>query len=131
MNENAITIYETPDKKARFYFSHSDSNLTTGILVLQPGGALPKHNRPHAIENLTQIYGKCIMTLFDEKGELKEIELVVGEGIRMPKAQWHIHANPLNKISITLFIAQGNILDIMEHLKKINTKIETNKPKNL
>lgn len=131
MKDNVITIYESADKKARFYFSHSDSNLTTGVLVLQPGCSLPKHNRPHAIENLTQISGKCMMTLFDEKNELKEIELIVGEGIKMPKAQWHIHANPYKGLSVTLFIAQGNILDIMEHLKKVNTKIETNKPKNL
>jgi quercetin dioxygenase-like cupin family protein len=131
MNDNAITIYETSDKKARFYFSYSDNNLTTGVLVLQPGGALPKHNRPHAIENLTQVYGKCLMTLFDEKDGLKEIKLTVGEGIKMPKAQWHIHANPYNEVSITLFIAEGNILDIMDELKKVNTKVETNKPKNL
>lgn len=131
MNKNAITIYETPDKKARFYFSHSDNNLTTGVLVLQPRSALPKHNRPHAIENLTQICGKCLMTLFDDNSELKEIEITVGEGIKMPKAQWHIHANPYKEVSITLFIAQGNILDIMKHLRETNTKIETNKPKNL
>src|SRR3989344_1902931 len=131
MNKNAITIYESHDKKARFYFSHSDDNLTTGVLVLQPGGALPKHNRPDAIENLTQVYGKCLMTLFDENNGLKEIELAVGEGVRMPKAQWHIHANPYDEISVTLFIAEGNIVDIVKHLQETNTKIDTNKPKNL
>ena len=131
MNENAITIYETPDKKARFYFSHSDSNLTTGVLVMEPGAALPKHNRPHAIEDVTQVVGKCLMTLFDENSGLKEIELTVGEGVRMPKAEWHIHANPYDEISGTLFIAQGNILDIMDHLKKTNTKVDSNRPKNI
>ena len=130
MEENAITIYETPDKKARFYFSLSDNNLTTGVLVMEPNCALPKHNRPHAIENLTQVYGKCLMTLYDEKEQIREIELAVGEGVRMPKAQWHIHANPFNEVSVTLFIAQGDITDIVKHLIETSTRIETNKPKN-
>ena len=125
MENNAIEIFESPDKKARFYFSYSSTNLTTGVLVLQPGAVLEKHNRPHAIENLTQVSGMCLMTLFDESDTQNEIKLHVGDGIRMPKGQWHIHSNPFKQISITLFITQGDILEIMKHLKKSNVKINS------
>ena len=131
MSDNAITIYETPDKKARFYFSHSDKNVTTGVLVMEPGKALVKHNRPCAIENLTQVYGKCLMTLFDDDNKTKEYELVIGEGVKMPKGQWHIHANPYDEISITIFKADGDIVDIVKHIIETNNFIQTNKPKNL
>lgn len=129
MKDNAIAIYETIDAKARFYFSHSDSSFTTGVLVLEPGAALQKHNRPHAVENLTQITGKCFMTLFDTNDVATEIELTAGEGMRMDKGQWHIHANPYQEVSVTLFKAEGDILEIMQTLKSNTKKIITNVPK--
>lgn len=131
MNENAIEIYESKDEKSRFYFSHSDKNLTTGVLVLQPKSALPRHNRPLAIENLTQVGGKCLMTLFDEKDSPNDIELKVGEGVRIRKGQWHIHGNPYNEVSVTLFKAEGDILETMNTIKDANKKIDSNKPKNI
>lgn len=126
-----IEIYDTPDGKARFYFSHSDESMTTGVLVLQPGASLPKHNRPNGIENLTQISGTCKMTLFDEQDQPTDYILKVGEGVRMYKGQWHIHANPFDEVSITLFKLEGNIVDIMKILRETSTKIDTNSPKNL
>lgn len=131
MEENAIEIYESPDGKSTFYFTHSDKNQTTGVLVLQPRAALAKHNRPNAVENLTQISGKCLMTLFDAEDRPTEIELNPGEGVKMPKGQWHIHANPYNEVSVTLFKAEGDILEIMRVIREKNKKLETNKPKNL
>ncbi len=131
MNENAIEIYQSPDGKATFYFSHSDSNFTTGVMVIEPNSSLPKHKRPLAFENLTQVSGKCLMTLFNEKDEAIEIELNVGEGIKMHKAQWHIHANPYNELSLTLFKAEGDISEVMKALKEFYRKLDTNSPKNL
>lgn len=130
MNTNAIEIYETQDGKARFYFSHSDTGHTTGVLVLQPHAALPKHNRPHAVENLTQVSGTCLMNIFDEHDVPNDIELLVGEGVRMPKGQWHIHANPYDEVSVTIFKAEGDIADIVKILKQTTKKIDTNIPKN-
>lgn len=131
MEENAIEIYQSPDGKSTFYFTHSDENQTTGVLVLLPGAALTKHNRPNAIENLTQVSGKCLMTLFDAGDKPSEIELNPGEGVRMPKGQWHIHANPYDEVSVTLFKAEGDILDIMRVIRAGNKKLDSNKPKNL
>lgn len=131
INKNPIEIYETPEGGARFYFSHSDKNFTTGVLILQPKAALPRHNRPFAFENLTQVFGKCNMSLFDENNERVDYELKAGEGIRMPEGQWHIHGNPYNEISVTLFKAEGDITEIMNTLRQMNRKLETNNPKNL
>ncbi len=125
-----IEIYESPDKKARFYFSHSDEHFTTGVLVLQPGSALPKHNRPKACENLTQIDGTCVMTLFDGQENPTEILLKQGEGISMSLGQWHIHANPSDEVSLTLFKAEGDITEVMKTVRETFTKIKTNTPKN-
>jgi quercetin dioxygenase-like cupin family protein len=130
MNQNAIEIFETSDGKAKFYFSHSDENCTTGVLHLEAGAALPKHNRPLAFENLTQLQGKCLMTLFDENDKPTEIELAVGEGIRMHKGQWHIHANPYEEVSLTMFKADGNIQEVMKVIRETSKKLDTNTPKN-
>lgn len=130
-NENPIEIYEAENGGTIFYFSHSDNKLTTGVLVLKPGVALPKHNRPLAIENLTQISGKCLMTLFNANNEPREIELAAGEGIRMPKGQWHIHANPYEEVSVTLFKAEGDISEIVKSIKSLSRRSNSNTPKNL
>ena len=129
--KNGITIYENNEKTARFYISYVSEECSTGILFLAPGASLSKHNRPHAIENLTQISGTCLMTLFDKQDDKKEIVLGVGEGIRMDKGEYHIHANPYKEESITLWKAEGDIRDIIENIKKTNKQVNTNIPKNL
>ncbi len=129
--DNSTAIFETEDGSARFYFSHSSTDFTTGILVLKPGAALPKHNRPHAIENLTQVAGKCLMTLFDEDGTSKEYALQPGEGVRMHEGQFHIHANPFEETSLTLFIAEGDIVDIVDQVRKTMKRVTTNTPKKI
>lgn len=131
MGEGSFEIYETPDGSARFYFSHSDEKFTTGILVLQPGAALPKHNRPHAVENDVQIGGKCLMTVFDKNETTQEVELTAGEGVRMQAGQWHIHGNPYDEVSITLFKAEGDILEVMRLLRELNKKVESDLEKNI
>ncbi len=130
MDKSPFEIYETPDGSARFYFSHSDEKFTTGILVLQPGAALPKHNRPHAIENDVQIGGKCLMTIFGENENNQEVELSAAEGVGIPKGQWHIHGNPYNEVSVTLFKLEGDILEVMRILREMNKKVESNLEKN-
>lgn len=130
MGNEWIEIYESPDGSSRFYFSWSDDKLTTGVLVLQPGAALPKHQRPHAIENDVQVIGKCLMTIFDGKDNKKEVEILEGEGVRIPKGQWHIHGNPYDTVSVTLFKAEGDILEVMRLLRETYKKVKSNRKKN-
>jgi quercetin dioxygenase-like cupin family protein len=85
---------------------------------LPPHSELPKHNRPKAFENLVQITGKCKMEVFDEEGGSFEKVLNPGDMLRMEKGQFHIHSNPFDKKSYTLFKAEGDITEIMKVLRE-------------
>lgn len=120
----AFEIWEDPSAQVRFCFSHSDSQFTTGVMIIQPGALLPKHNRPLAFENLLQISGNCKMTLLDESGSV-ETEYILSQAdyLRMEKGQWHIHANPYPEESVTLFKAVGDISSIVSVLRETFTEI--------
>ena len=122
-------VYETPDGLAKFSFSHSDQNFTTGVLTLSPGARLPVHNRPGGFENLTQIYGKSEILLFDEQNDsepVRTLELNVNDTLVMNRGRWHIHANPSDEISITLFKLGGDITEIMANLRASSKEIPQN-----
>lgn len=116
-------IWKDPDTGVVFYFSHSDEKLTTGVMMIPPGAALPKHNRPHAYENLVQVGGKCQMTVFDKNGNSTKHILNVNNSLRMQKGQFHIHANPYDEPSYTLFKAEGDITEIMKVLRSAFERI--------
>ena len=127
MDDSQFEVYETPDKLARFVFSYSDSQLTTGLLIMQPGAALAKHNRPLGFENLLQISGKCKTTVYNVQNERKmekEVEMSPNDLVQMAKGQWHIHANPFDKESVTFFKLVGDITEIMQTLRESNSKID-------
>ena len=116
-----MTAFETwkdPATGVEFAFSHSDESFTTGVMYLPPHTELPKHNRPKAFENLKQIAGKCQMTVFDLEGDGSfDKVLCPGDELRMEKGQFHIHANPFNEKSYTLFKAEGDITEVMKVLR--------------
>ncbi len=113
-----MEAWEDPVTKVQFYFSHSDAKFTTGVMVIPAGAALPKHNRPSAVENLVQVAGRCEMTVFDDSENKTIYELKPGSYLSMEKGQFHIHANPYGEPSYTLFKAVGDITDIVATLKK-------------
>lgn len=115
----AFETWKDPATGVEFSFSHSDEKLTTGVMYLPPHSELPKHNRPKAFENLKQIAGKCQMTIFDLDGE-EPFDKVLnpGDTLRMEKAQFHIHANPFDEKSYTLFKAEGDITEVMKVLRE-------------
>lgn len=123
-------IYENNDGNVRIYIAYSSNKFSTGLLILKPGAFLPKHNRPKAIENLTQIYGSCLMKIFDKVDHSKNYRLNPGEGVRMYKGQYHIHSNPYSEDSITLWTAEGDIIEILNEIRRTHKKITTNTPKN-
>ena len=94
---------------------------------MQPGTALAKHNRPLGFENLMQISGRCLTTVFNEaypESIEKEVEMFSGDLVQMAKGQWHIHANPFEQESITFFKLVGDITEIMQKLREDNTKVK-------
>lgn len=121
---NPFEIWEDPQTSVRFYFSHSSSEFTTGVMMIPPKTELPKHNRPLAIENLVQVEGTCVMKTFDDNDDMTERILEVGSTLSMPKGQFHIHANPYEQPSYTLFKAQGDITTIVENVRQSFKSIE-------
>lgn len=120
---NAFEVWRDPSTGVVFYFSHSDEAFTTGVMLLPAHSKLPKHNRPLACENLVQVSGKCLMTVFDENDHGTEHVLEVGDALRMKKGQYHIHANPYDEPSHTLFKAEGDITAIVKSVRETFEKV--------
>jgi len=118
-------MFEDPKGQARFCFSHVGKDFSTGVLLLKPDTELPKHNRPHAEENLLQLAGRCQVTLLSESGEVEATyELTAGTSVHMKKGQWHIHANPFGEPSITQFYADGDITEVVDNMRETYTAID-------
>mgnify|MGYP001588871260 CR=1 FL=1 len=113
-------IYELPQGKITISFC--DKNLSIGLLELSPNQALEKHNRP-VDEELVQIHGSCVMKLFDGDKLVKEVPLNEGEKLEIPANQFHVHSNPTNGKSITLWKFEGNIVDVIENIRNSFKKI--------
>lgn len=123
MADTPFEIWQDPQTKVTFYFSHSDENLTTGVMEIPAGAELPKHNRPKAFENLVQVSGKCLMKVFSDNDSFTEHTLEVGDKLHMEKGQYHIHSNPFDKPSYTLFKAEGDITEVMKVLRDNFTRL--------
>jgi quercetin dioxygenase-like cupin family protein len=116
-----IECYKSSDGKVIFYIAHSDKKFSTGILILEPKTELPKHKRP-VLERLRQIYGICLMKLYND-GNIKEVTLKEGESLEIPPNQYHIHSNPTDDKSITMWKAEGDITNIIGEIRKSFRKI--------
>ena len=99
----------------------SNKKISFGLLELNPGKELSRHIRPVA-EKLTQIYGASIIKIFGNKNEWN-IKLDKNKKIKIPAKQSHIHSNPTNKKSLTLWKFEGDILKIINEIKKKNKLI--------
>lgn len=91
---------------------------------MQPGAELPKHNRPTAFENLMQVSGRCKMVLLSDEGQVQEERVLEHpDAIRFEKGQWHIHSNPFDEVSVTLFKGEGDITAIVQKVRETFTKV--------
>lgn len=113
-------IYKIPEGKITIVFS--DKNKSIGLLELNPGQQLLKHNRP-VNEELTQIYGSSTIKLFDDGGIIKETILGEGEKLIIPANQFHTHTNFSKERSITLWKFEGDIVEIIEKIKNSFKKL--------
>lgn len=103
--------------QGKIMIAFSDKTVSIGTLHINPGQELPKHNRP-VLESLFQVKGSCIMKLFKEDGLITEVKLDEGDSIDIPPKTFHIHSNPTNDISVTLWNAYGDITKIIESIRK-------------
>ena len=107
--------YNVPEGYIMIAFS--DKKLSVGILGINPGKELAKHNRP-VLESLYQIKGSCVMKLFEEDGKIKEVVLKEGESIDIPPFKFHIHSNPNKEESIAFWKASGDIVGIINKIRR-------------
>ena len=109
-----VEQYNIPQGKILIAFS--DKQVSVGTLNLNPKQELPRHNRP-VLESLFQIKGKCVMKFDDEELTLKE-----GESVDIQPNRFHIHSNPFDEVSVTLWKASGDIIEIISKIRE-NSKV--------
>ena len=57
------------------------------------------------------------MKLFEGEN-IKEVVLKEGESLVIPANRFHIHSNPNNEKSITLWKFEGNVVEIIENIRE-------------
>ena len=110
-----VEIYELPQGKITIIFY--DKSLSVGLLELNPKEELAKHDRS-VDEELIQIHGSSTIKLFNEEEFLKQIVLKENEKVSIPANQYRVHLNPTDKKSITLWQFKGDILEVIENIRK-------------
>lgn len=115
-----VEIYELPQGKITIIFY--DKSLSVGLLELNPKEKLAKHDRS-VDEELVQVCGSSTIKLFNGDKLIKEVILNENGRITIPTNQYHIHANATNQRSITLWQFEGDILEIIENIRKNFKKI--------
>jgi len=107
--------YDMPQGNIMIAFS--DKNLSVGVLEVNPGQELSKHNRP-VLESLYQIKGACVMKIFEDDGSTKEVFLKEGDQLEILPLKFHIHSNPYAEKSVTFWKASGDITEIIEEIRE-------------
>jgi len=103
--------------QGKIIINKSDSNFSEGVLILNSHSELPKHNRP-VDEVLTQISGQTSIKILKDDGAIEEIILKEKEGFTIPKNEYHIHANPNDDFSETLWSFKGDVTEVIENIRK-------------
>lgn len=102
------------------YLGLSDKNKSVGYLELNPHTSLTLHNRP-TTEKLTQIKGVSNMVIFnDNKGKINILR--EKDTIDINPLIWHIHTNPYNAVSLTYWDFNGDIVNIIDNIRKTGKK---------
>jgi len=115
-------VYELPQGK--IVLTSITKNLSTGVLYLNPYKELLKHNRS-VTEQLLQVLGTCVIKLFDGELFTQEITLHENETLTIPANQFHVHKNPTNEASLTIWKFEGDILKVIQKIREANKKIIT------
>lgn len=108
--------------QGKIAFSYTTKNLNIGALCLNPHQELPKHNRP-VTEELLQVAGTSLMKLFNGDTLIREITLHENDTLTIPANQFHIHTNPTNEISVTMWRFEGDITQVLEGIRKNHQKL--------
>lgn len=115
-----VEIYQLPQGK--IIIGISTANISLGLLYLLPHQEYPKHNRPVS-EQLTQIQGNCVMKLFEGDKVIKEVTLHENDSLVIPANQYHMHTNPFDTPSLTLWKFEGDITEIITKIRNENKRL--------
>ena len=110
-----IETYELPQGKIMIVYCNE--NVSIGLLELNSNQEIPKHLRPIS-EELSQIYGVSVIKILDGDTIIREDIINEGQGLKVPANQVHIHSNPTNDKSIALWKFDGNIIEVIEGIRK-------------
>jgi mannose-6-phosphate isomerase-like protein (cupin superfamily) len=113
-------LYKLPQGK--IVFAQSSKELNIGALYLNPQQALAKHNRS-VTEQLIQVVGSCVMKLFDGDTLVKEVTLHENDTLTIPANQFHMHTNPTDQLSVTIWKFEGDISEVLQGIRDNNKKL--------
>ncbi|SRR6266480_646982 len=113
-------IYKLPQGKITISISNKDVSI--GTLYLNPRQEYVKHNRP-VTEQLVQLVGSCVMKLFEGDTVVQEVTLHENKTLTIPANQFHMHTNPTDNISITMWKFEGDITEVIQKIRESNEKI--------
>lgn len=116
--QNISKCQKVPIDQGAFYLGESTKEKSVGYLELKPHTSLTLHNRLGGIENLTQVEGQCVMTIFDESAGTNHLLKKDDHLSIKPEGVWHIHSNPFDTGSLTYWHFDGDIRKIIEDIRK-------------
>lgn len=97
-----------------------------GYLELPPGKEMPRYHRPIE-ERLYQVEGESLVTTFDDSGNPILHQMSRGSELRIPPGTEHIHANPYGHLSMSRWVFEGDVTEIIAELKREAKKITAEK----
>jgi hypothetical protein len=97
-----------------------------GYLELAPGREMPRHHRT-VEEKLTQVEGESLVTTFDDSGNPILNQMSRSSELRIPPGTEHIHANPYGHASLTKWVFEGDVTEIIAELRREAKKIAEEK----
>ena len=110
-----IEAYQLP--QGQMIIGHADEATSVGLLRLEAGQALAKHNRP-VKEELYQLEGRCVVELFQEDNQVEPVVMNPGDRLEIPAGQFHIHANPYDVPGAAFWKFEGDIIPIIEQIRQ-------------
>ncbi|EKD62541.1 MAG: hypothetical protein ACD_52C00135G0010 [uncultured bacterium] len=111
-----LEIIRIPQGKV--FIKQTSSQVSEGLLQLDPGQEISGHNRP-IFEELEQLMGESLIKIYDGTAVIMEKRLKPGDRYTIPWNKTHTHANEGLEPSILKWRFQGDAIDIV-NLIRIN-----------
>jgi hypothetical protein len=109
-----IQLYKLPQGKISII--HSSKDVSVGYLELNPHSELKIHNRP-VNEELFQLVGSCEIKEFQGDRLINTVTMDENQRYVIEANKYHIHSNPTDSKSITIWNFEGDIVDIIQDIR--------------